>query len=231
MTGGRILAKNAAKTGTIQDMNETVSLQDAAEMLGVSRRRAQQLVDANVLSGEVVGNSRVIDVKDIGYVKRVTRNIPGQPLTPGNAWAYINNIINPRSSPDRLDNERRRVRPRAVHELWYVHPSIRKRLRNATDRRHVFSGSDAAAAHDVPVGGPDELLHLYIRDIDRHELEQHARPQRSTPSRANLVVHVVPHDVWPFHGERYAALNLAWLDMADHDERGANMVLEEWKRR
>jgi hypothetical protein len=35
---------------------------------------------------------------------------------------------------------------------------------------------------------------------------------------------------WPFHGERFAGLNVAWLDMADHDERGERMVLDEWRR-
>ncbi len=210
------------------DVNEMVSLQTAADMLGVSRRRAQVFVDENLLAGYMVGASRAINVDDIRHVARVRRRVAGKPLTPDHAWRVIAGL-NPRNM-EQLDADRRRVRTRAEHHSWYVHPSVVRRIRNVRERRRVLSGSDAAAAHDVPVGGPDELLHVYIRASDRLQLEDEARPEARSPSTANVIVHAVPDADWPFHGERFAGLNVAWLDMADHDERGERMVLDEWRR-
>ena len=209
-------------------MNELVSLQTAADMLGVSRRRAQVFVDENLLAGYMVGASRAINVDDIRHLARVRRHVAGKPLTPDHAWRVIAGL-NP-TNMEQLDADRRRVRTRAEHRPWYVHPSVVRRIRNGHDRRRVLSGSDAAAAHDVPVGGPDELLHIYIRASDRLRLEDEARPEARSPSTANVIVHAVPDADWPFHGERFAGLNVAWLDMADHDERGERMVLDEWRR-
>jgi hypothetical protein len=205
-----------------------VSLQTAADMLGVSRRRAQVFVDENLLAGYMVGSSRAINVDDIRHVARVRRHVAGKPLTTDHAWRVIAGL-NP-SDMEQLDADRRRVRTRAEHYPWYVHPSVVRRIRNGHDRRRVLSGSDAAAAHDVPVGGPDGLLHVYIRASDRLQLEDEARPEARSPSTANVIVHAVPDADWPFHGERFAGLNVAWLDMADHDERGERMVLDEWRR-
>jgi hypothetical protein len=209
-------------------MNEKVSLQTAADMLGVSRRRAQAFVDTNVLTGPMIGTSRALDTDDIRHIDRVRRHRAGKPLTAEHAWRRIAEL-DP-GDIDQLDADRRRVRTRAEHLAWYVHQSILSKLRAADDRRRVLSGSDAAAAHNVPVGGPNELLHMYIHDSELSQLESRTRPERRTPATANLVVHAVPDADWPFHGERHAALNVAWLDMADHGERGQDLVLDVWRR-
>jgi hypothetical protein len=209
-------------------MSELVSLMAAAEMLGVSRRRVQALVDDNQLSGDMIGASRVVAVEDVRHLERVRRQVAGKPLAPERAWQVINHL-DPRDI-ELLDLERRRVRTRAEHQPWYVHPAVRKRLRETFDRRRVLSGSDAAAAHDVPVGGPDDLMHVYIRASDQAWLREETQPELRTVSTGNMMVHVVGDPDWPFHGERFAGLNIAWLDMADHGERGAQMVLDEWRR-
>lgn len=197
-------------------------------MLGVSRRRVQALVDDHQLSGDMIGASRAVAVEDIRHLERVRRQVAGKPLAPDRAWQVISHL-DPQDT-ELVDLVRRRVRTRAEHHSWYVHPAIRKRLRETFDRRRVLSGSDAAAAHDVPVGGPDDLIHVYIRASDQDWLREETQPELRTVSTGNVMVHVVADPDWPFHGERFTGLNVAWLDMADHGERGAQMVLDEWRR-
>lgn len=217
--------------GTIRSVNEPISLQGFAELLGVSQRRARAIVESNHLASRLLGNTRIIDTDDIRHYQRVRKRSAGQPLKAANAWQQICFQLDPRSPPDELDEARRRVRSRADHLPWYAHPAIIKRFRENDQRHAVIGGSDAASALGVPVGGPNNLLHVYTRSRHVEELAKQAQPEQSSPARANMIVHSVSDDTWPFHGERHAALNVAWLDMADHDERGAEMVIREWRHR
>ena len=212
-------------------MSGLVSSREFADQLGVNRRRAQAIIEANHLASQRIGNILAVDTEDIRHYQRIRQRSAGQPLKPANAWQYAFFGFNPRSGPDELDEDRRRLRSRADHRPWHVHPSTIKRLRDATRRHVVIGGSDAAVALGVSVGGPHALLHVYTRARHVHELEDEARPELTSPSQANLIVHAVPDAAWPFHGEYHTALNVAWLDMADHNERGAEMVLREWKQR
>lgn len=212
-------------------MNESISLHEFADLVGITQRRARAIVESNHVASRLLGNTRVIDTDDIRHYQRVRQRSAGQPLKPANAWQLIFFQLDARSTDEELDELRRRVRPRADHLPWYAHPSIVKRFRENAPRHTVIGGSDAASALGVPVGGPNDMLHIYTRARHVPDLTMQARPEHTSPTRANMIVHAVPDDTWPFHGEHHVALNVAWLDMADHDERGAGMVLREWKQR
>ena len=88
----------------------------------------------------------------------------------------------------------------------------------------VLGGSDAAEEHEVPVGAPEATMHAYI-GAGRYDAFSEAAggPMTAPPDGANLIVHLL--EDWPFRSEqRHTPLFVAWLDMADEDQRGADLV-------
>lgn len=195
----------------------------AAGALGVSRRRVQALVDAGLLHGIQPGSRlRLFDASDIELLKRTMYRSPGRPLSQERTWRIIEHLELP---PDhaQLDTLRRRLRTRAAHHYRWEHPDWIARVRGTLKVAFplAIGGSDAAAHHGVPVGGPSSPLHAYTT---AHGLP--LLPTRPTPAgEANLIVHVVHQDIVERFG-RYLPLAVAWLDMADDGERGADMVLD-----
>jgi len=150
------------------------------------------------------------------------RSTGGRPVSPKKAWALIDGlpsgVVGGRTG---LDRQRRKVRPRAVHTTVYVHPGAVARLLD----RGVLGGLDAAAAAGAPVDV--ETVHdVYLRASQASEVLEDvgARP---TPDGANVHVHVVDDEAWPFaEGRRTADPWVAWLDLADREDRAADTVLD-----
>ncbi|HUF33378.1 MAG TPA: hypothetical protein VMN58_09255 [Acidimicrobiales bacterium] len=89
----------------------------------------------------------------------------------------------------------------------------------------VLSGRDAAAEAGAPVD-PGGEIDAYVRRSGADALVRGVRA-REVLENANLLLHVVDDDVWPFErGQRYAAPWVAWLDLEDRQDRAAGTLLD-----
>lgn len=198
-----------------------LSLEQAAHQLGVSRRRVDAMVLGGRLSAQRVGRQWVVSPEAVRRAAGL-RSVGGRPVGPKRAWALIeglpDGVVGGRSGLDRL---RRKVRPRADHAMVYVHPGAMARLLGGG----VLGGLDAAAAIGAPVD-VGTVHDVYLKASRASELLK-AVGARPTEDGANVYVHVVDDEAWPFtEGHRAAAPWVGWLDLADREDRAADAVLD-----
>lgn len=201
-----------------------LSVEEAGEMLGVSRRRAAALIQSGVLPAERVGGRWIVHVSNVHEVARTMHRQAGRPLSQESAWQFIDlELGKGELTRAELDQRRRRLRARAEHHTFYVHPSQVEsciRLSNG-----VLSGRSAAMHHGAPV---DEIgmTNLYVR-ASHFDVISNRPGTLQSDHGFNLVVHVVKDSAWPFcEQQRYANLWVTWLDLADQDDRAADTVLD-----
>lgn len=203
-----------------------VSLSDAAEMLRVSRRRVQALVERGQLRAQLVGGRWLVDAQDVRQRGRETE-VRGRPITQATAWKLIGEISALPSKAAARDELRRRLRPRAEHRDVSVHTSVLSKLRRSDVVRP--GGRDAADQAGVPVGLLDDELDLYLRAADeRRLLDDHV--VRLDAARPNLHLHVLKDGTWPASLEGPVGLIVAWLDLADRGDRAERLVREHLAR-
>ena len=207
---------------------DLLTLAEAAARLGVSRRRAQALVRSRQLPAERIGHQWIVSAASVRAVDRNMWREPGRPMAQASAWALFDHgkLLSDLTDPADLDRVRRRLRARARHLEFYVHPSLLRRLHE--DSRLVMGGRSAAGQLGVPVdeGG---AVDSYVRASHEHLLLRELAP-REVVEGANLHLHVVNDAAWPFADEqRYADGWVAWLDLADGQDRAADALLERLK--
>lgn len=151
-----------------------------------------------------------------------TRQGRGRPLRPATAWGQVSRLTDEaRSGPEALDALRRRLRSRARHLDAYVHPKLLEYL----DDRAVLGGRDAAAHAGAPVDVDGER-DLYVQASDVKSLIEMLRA-KPTIDGANVTLHIVDDEAWSFApGQRYVDPWVAWLDLADRDDRAADTLLD-----
>ncbi|MEK7411654.1 MAG: helix-turn-helix domain-containing protein [Actinomycetota bacterium] len=197
-----------------------MTLAEAAEQLNVSDKAVQKSIERGNLNAERIGNRWVLHIDEVNRWQRV-RGGPGRPLTQGAAWEAIRTTVIPSDSNAR-DAFRRWVRPRAKHVDGYAHQSIVDDLRNDFDI--VLSGRDAADELDMPAGATIGQIQLYLMLSKYNDLIERRRVQVPTV-RANLCMHVVNDDQWPFAArQRYTDAIVTWLDLADSDDRAESLA-------
>ena len=199
-----------------------LTVEEVARRLGVSRRRVQALVQAGHLPAERLGRQWVVRAAALERAENMRVRQPGRPLESAGAWRKIRGVEEGavRVSPRGMDALRRQVRKRAVVRRVYVHRSALPHL--LSDPAAVLGGADAAIAAGAPLDAP-EVRDLYVRLADMDRLRGGAGARDD--SEGNVVLHAVPDHAWPFApGEKRASLWVAWLDLADRLERGADLV-------
>jgi excisionase family DNA binding protein len=205
---------------------EFLSLDEAAQALNVTRRRAQALVEKGQLRAHRVGGRWIVDAADI-HQRRRTVARRGRPLIASTAWNQLEHATLPRSNSEQ-DAFRRRVLTRAEHHNTYIHPSLIADVR--TNERHTLGGRDAADAAGVPVGISDNNLDVYLRPADLENLTN-THVIGFNAANANLHLHVIAADAWPFGiDQQFAPLLVAWLDLADRGDRAERLVREQLLR-
>jgi len=173
------------------------------------------------LSAERVGRQWVTTPEAVRRAAGL-RSPGGRPVSPKRAWKLIDGLpADVAGGHTGLDRLRRKVRPRANHATVYVHPGAVARLLD----HGVLGGLDAAAAAGAPVDV--ETVHdVYLRASQAPGLLE-AVGARPTVDGANVYVHVVDDEVWPFaEGHRTAGPWVAWLDLADREDRAADTLLD-----
>jgi len=204
-------------------MDGMVPLDEAARRLGVTHRRVQALVSSGQLPAERAGFQWLVPVTGLRRYQHTSVRRPGRPLTQAGAWTELADspILQSRSASER-DALRRRFRPRAQHRDFYVHPGALDMLRS--DPGVVLSGRDAAAEAGAPVDASE--IDAYIRERDSDALIGRVRA-RAAFDEANVHLHVVADDDWPFEpGKRFAPPLIAWLDLEDREDRAAVTLLD-----
>ena len=113
---------------------EFLSLEEAAQALNVTRRRAQALVEKGQLRAHRVGGRWLIEAADV-YQRRRTAARRGRPLKASTAWNQLERATLPRNDNEQ-DTFRRLVLTRAEHRDAYIHPSLITDVRS--NERHVL---------------------------------------------------------------------------------------------
>jgi excisionase family DNA binding protein len=200
-----------------------VTLDEAARQLGVIRRRVQALVSSGQLPARKVGFQWLVPVGAIRRYQHTSMRQPGRPLTQARVWGDIANLKHALGfNREDLDLLRRRLRPRAQHRELFVHPGILEALRARHDI--VLSGRDAAIEAGAPVDEGE--IDAYLRRSDVDALIRQVRA-RDTFDQANVHLHVVADEVWPFEpGQRFVGPWVAWLDLEDRQDRAAVALLD-----
>ena len=200
---------------------DLVPLDEAARRLGVSRRRAEAMVLSGQLPAERLGRQWVVSPQAVRRTAGV-RSAGGRPVRPEKAWALIGELPGPvAGGPAGLDAFRRKVRPWAEHVDVYVHAGAMDALLDAG----VLGGRDAAAAVETPID-VDGVHDVYVRRSEADGLLARAGGER-TADGANVHVHVVDDEAWPFEeGCRTAGPWVGWLDLADQQDRAADTLLD-----
>lgn len=212
--------------GTITTMDESLTLGETARRLGVSRRRVQAMVSAGILPAEKRGAQWFVPVSALRVAEHNRDPRPGRPLAVHTTWEHIRTLSAQGpllAAGGELDAFRRRVRRRARHRAYYVHPGLLDELRH--HQRVVLGGRDAAAAVGVPVDPGD--LDVYLADSVAEAILAEAGARPAMGGNANVFVHLVADDEWPFEpGQRHTDSWVAWLDLEDREDRAATTLLD-----
>jgi excisionase family DNA binding protein len=205
--------------------HELLTLNEVAERLKVSRRRVEAMVQSKQLAADRLGWQWAVSVEGLRAVENNMLRSAGRPLSELTSWRIIGEGLGKHEKFDRddLDLLRRRLRTRARHVGYYVHPGLLKRIEG--DFRGVLGGRSAASDAGAPVELSDSI-DVYIREDERPRFVKDfaARP---TFVGANLFLHVVENEVWPFESDcHFVDGFVAWLDLADREDRAADTLLD-----
>jgi excisionase family DNA binding protein len=206
-----------------------LTLTEAADRLGVSRRGVQKLIDREVLPAERAGNRWLVSVEDISWYERV-RLGRGRPMTVATAWevlfdaGFARNLTEPRHA----DLVRRKLRARADHRHAFIHPRLAGRVLERSDV--AVGGRHAADAVGIPAGA-GEHWDLYLSPTSLSDLERQ-RLIVCQPSAvdANTVVHVVDPTLGVLNGVETVPASVAWCDLGDAGDRAADLVADRLLR-
>lgn len=166
------------------DLLIDMPVRDAADVLGVSERRVQMLVEAGAIHAVRQGRDLRLSRRD---VERLSANglVGGRPYNAANAWRRLVDGDLPDVPVSVL---LARLARRGQRVLLVAHPSLLGRL--AEDDRLLLSGH--TAAERAPSG--EEVLEAYLSRNDVKDVidEYGLRP----PDRAtNVILRVVPPEV------------------------------------
>lgn len=205
----------------------SISAQQAAEALGVSRMQISRLVRQGDLRASRFGNAVLIDEDSVSEYREL-RPERGRPLSASSAWARI---ARESARLEAADNEREALeaarhlaivgRRRADRHAYRVVPNRLPAL--LADQRVVLSGADAGQHHGAPVR-PGEPHPVYVSsdDLDQLAVEHRLRDDDAEP---NVLVRVVDPGVWIL-GHRVAPPLVAAIDAFDDgDARSAAEIL------
>jgi excisionase family DNA binding protein len=207
-----------------------VSPAAAAARLGVSARRVYDLAKAHRLQSVRVGGRLLIESDSIESLVGGGERV-GRPLSPRRAWGLI--LLAGGEDPRALDavtksklrrmlrerdvwSMRARLSSRAKRQDLRAHPSDLRRIEGEHDV--VRTGPRVAAGAGIPLVAAAATPEYYVdartadRLINRYRL--------SSTSDPNVILRIVPDEVWPWLSRAVAPRVAIALDVAeDRDAR------------
>lgn len=200
-------------------MNE-ISVNEAAEQLGVSAIQVGRLIGFGELRAQRFGKAWAVDRKSVQrYADMRARS--GRPLPVKSAWKRLL-AAHPKSIDDVADLARQ-SRRRGVRLEGAVSPGKFSAL--LADGRVVVSGVAAAAQHGAAVDEhPPHIIYVQRSDVGSVISDYRIDENHSSP---NVVVWVVDDSCWPFDAPVVPPV-VALVDLVNEgDHRSARELLNE----
>lgn len=193
---------------------DSVSVSEAAGILGVHPQRIHQRIREGSLPAEKIGSQWVVERGDLRRIQHHVR--PGRPLSMRSAWHMLLVAAGDpgaaAASPSARSRARSRLRAlvgaagstdldagaarvshalanRAGRELFVASPLDLGEVRD--NPRVVLSGVSLAESN-VSAG---DLVEGYVGAADLEDVVEHLLLSSATRSRANVILHVVPTDL------------------------------------
>jgi excisionase family DNA binding protein len=184
-----------------------LSVQQAADLLGVSPRAVRLRITGGALPAVKLGRDWRVDEREVARLAR--RQLPsGRPLSPAMSWAVLLLASGDQPGADQLASAPRyrgrvrqwlrvhplaqyaeRLRERARREVFAAHPSELARLRGRGDV--LLTGGSAAEL--VGLAGEAHTVELYASMAERHAIvDEHAL----TAGSGDVTIRWVPDEVW-----------------------------------
>ena len=192
-----------------------LTLAEAAERLHVTPRRVRALVEREQLPA--VRRGRMWLTTDAA-VDEFRRNSPGQgrPIASTTAWARLRELAADGDLPS-LRDARPALRSRAVHRRYALPDLMAQRLGTPT-------GTFRSGLEVVGLGRSGQPVDLYATAEAAHRL---VRGSGATPAGdGGLCLHVVDPTAGLPELSAREALVLAWCDLADRADAGADVAAE-----
>jgi excisionase family DNA binding protein len=205
----------------------SLSAQQAADALGVSRMQISRLVRQGDLRASRLGNSLMVDPESVNEYRQL-RPDRGRPLSPRNAWDRIlreSMRLAPADGERDLIEVARQLaivaRRRARRHAYRAIPNRLPAL--LEDPRVVLSGSNAGQRHGAPVRpGDPHMVYISSDDLPKLVADYRLRDDVNDP---NVIVRVVADDEW-IMSRRLAPPLVAAIDALDEgDTRSAIEIL------
>lgn len=207
-----------------------LSTREAAERLGLTPGRVRELIVSGALPASRIGNRYVLRREDVEE-RQDHRPGTGRPYSPRRAWALIllaSGLTPPGIDPVTLSKLRRLLRER---DFWSTRSRFAARAERRDLRAHssdlarleaepdlVMTGPRVARAAGLDLVAPDAALEAYVDEHLAHRLTSRYRLRPA--DRPNVVLRVVPPDVWAELKGRPAPAPAVALDVAeDRDPR------------
>lgn len=220
-----------------------LSVEQAAEQLGLSPRRIRSLIASRRLRAERIGTRYVLDAGDVAAFAQHQR-FGGRPLSPRNAWGLLAKLSGhpEAASVSRASSYRLRAllhqggvklvdalagaQPRSHQHSWRVLPSDLPKLRD--DPRLVPSGLTADhRSIDIRYQPERDGFDAYVSHDDLKALEQRLQPEHNS-RLPNVLLRVPLQGAWILEQER-APLPVIAADLLHHRDprvrRGARAAL------
>ncbi|WP_420453373.1 helix-turn-helix domain-containing protein [Ilumatobacter sp.] len=195
-----------------------LSVDQAADALGVSHVQVGRLIDAGELDAKRFGRSWAID-SDSLHRYRVLRPRRGRPLSERAAWQRVLEAEPPADIDEAIDLARF-VRRRSRNERVRILPALDARIDDDPRVRH--GGAHAAIRHGASIGRPEQRdVYISALDADAFRSDYRANPNADHP---NVVVRVV--DELIAGDDQFLPPIVAVLDLLDAaDTRAASEAL------
>ena len=204
----RDVATSLVKSKGLWQHTGVISLADAAQQLGISPQRVQQMVAERQLPVRTFGNRIVLDTN---LLAELGRRPAGRPLSANNAWALLAILSGDR--PDFIDRTQlsklrklARDRDRTIRLLRFAQP------RSTTHKLDFFPAQLPELASEVSlITGlfanvpelrlvkADETLDAYVSADALRKIKKRFKPVQST-SRPNALLRVPSHPWVLQHG-------------------------------
>lgn len=216
----------------ILSMVDPVSIQEAANVLGVDPSRVRAMAAHGQLPAEKIGSRWLLEKADVERRRRQAAP-PGRRLAPHNAWAML--LLASGDEVEGVDPSvrsrlRRALRLASLEQLaprlerrakvisFDAHPGELRHLLGAPDL--IPSGISAAASHGLDLVSGEEIDGYLAED----KLDQVARRHALRPAaHGNARLRVVPRDSWRFlENNKIAPIAAVALDLfEDSDPRSS----------
>ncbi len=195
-----------------------LSVDQAADALGVSHVQVGRLIDAGELDAKRFGRSWAIDPDSLRRY-RVLRPRPGRPLSERAAWQAVFDAEPPTDIDEAIDLARQ-VRRRSRNERVRILPALESRV--DADLRVHHGGAHAAIHYGAGIGRPEQRdIYISARDAEAFQSEYRVNPNADNP---NVVLRIIEEPI-EFDDEFVPPI-VAMLDLLDAaDTRAAGEAL------